>query len=94
MIKNFLKKYPYYIFLFFLAIFFFTLDWIPLNERSNYIKAGYDKLELLAGVKSPRMIFSGGSSVAFGVDTKKINQKVHYNCINMGLHILRGLIFI
>ena len=93
MLNKFLKKICIiYIFIFFSYIFF-TIDWLPSTARSNYIKAGYDKLELLAGVKNPRMIFSGGSSVAFGVDTKRINQKVRYNCLNMGLHRLLGADF-
>ena len=91
--NKFLKKVYVIYFFIFSSYIFLTIDWLPSGARSNYIKAGYDKLELLAGVQIPRMIFSGGSSVAFGVDTKKISQDINFNCLNMGLHFLLGAEF-
>ena len=49
-----------------------TYNWVPTNYKNHNLGAAYDKLELLANKKSPRILFSGGSSCSFGIDTEKI----------------------
>lgn len=43
--------------------------------------------------KEGRIIFIGGSNLAFGLDTKKINQTLDRPVINMGVHAGLGLKF-
>ncbi|MGI4020855.1 MAG: hypothetical protein ACRYFA_05060 [Janthinobacterium lividum] len=50
-----------------------------------------DKNELLKNTPSPRIIFVGGSNLAFGLDSKRIKDSLLLNPINTGIHINIGL---
>ncbi|WP_198170130.1 hypothetical protein [Mucilaginibacter arboris] len=50
-----------------------------------------DKNELLKNTRKPRIIFIGGSNLAFGLDSKLIKDSLHLNPINTGIHINIGL---
>ncbi len=69
-----------------LFIYVLTLDWIPNDQKSTYLKAAYDKQKLIEETNTPRIIFSGGSSLAFGLNTKRVIDETGLNCINLGLH--------
>ena len=68
-----------------------TYNWVPLNYKSHYLNAAYDKLELLANKKSPRILFSGGSSCSFGINTEKIETLFNFDVYNLGLHSALGV---
>ncbi len=65
----------------------------PADEDS-YLRATRDKHSLIAKAPSPRIIFTGGSNVAFGIDSEAVKQNMPYNPVNMGLHANLGLQFI
>ena len=71
--------------------FILTYNWAPPNYKSHYLAAAYDKLELLANKKSPRILFSGGSSCSFGIDTEKIGKLFNFDVYNLGLHSALGV---
>lgn len=57
----------------------------PINEN-HYLLSIKDKSQLLKKTKSPRIIFSGGSNLAFGIDSEQIQNHFHKNTINLGVH--------
>jgi len=65
-----------------------------LNKANDYLLAIETKHKNLAKLPTPRIIFLGGSSVAFGVDSKSIGDSLGLNGFNLGLHAGLGLQFI
>ncbi len=59
----------------------------------GYISAIHDKRELLARDGAARLIFVGGSSVAFGIDSAVFERSLPLTPINLGLHAGVGLEF-
>ena len=43
---------------------------------------------------SPKVVFVGGSNLAFGIDCSQIEDSIGFTCVNMGLHAGQGLRFI
>ena len=68
-----------------------TYNWVPTNYKNHNLGAAYDKLELLANKKSPRILFSGGSSCSFGINTEKIGKLFNLDVYNLGLHSALGV---
>ena len=62
----------------------------PVNPN-NYLAEINHKLHLLDSVEGRRMIFVGGSNVAFGVDSHAIADSLGMKVINTGLHAGLGL---
>lgn len=87
--KTFLRKICLYggIIGLFLGILSVTVS-IPAD---NYLQAYKAKCTLLKNVASPRIIFVGGSNLAFGLDSRRIKDSLHVNVINYGLHAGIGL---
>jgi len=64
-------------------------------EANNYMAAIIDKHERVNALKGNQKIFvAGGSNVAFGVNSKMIQNELDIPTINMGLHIGLGVNFI
>ncbi len=71
-----------------LSIVFF----VPI-QSNDYLQTYNLKCRLLEEVESPRIIFVGGSNLAFGLDSRRIEDSLHVNVINYGLHAGIGLKF-
>ena len=52
-----------------------------------------DKNKLLKNTPAPRLIFVGGSNLAYGLDSKRIKDSLNINPINTGVHVNLGLKF-
>jgi hypothetical protein len=79
------------------AVFFTLLHYLfyPIKtDKNSYLAATIDKEKLLDSISSPRVIFVGGSSLAFGIDSKCISHSLGLPVVNMGLHAGLGLDFI
>src|ERR1700712_3240683 len=63
-------------------------------DYNNYLAAIIDKHRRLDSITGPRIIFAGGSSVAFGIDSKKMQEELHMPVINTALLAGLGLTFI
>ena len=63
-------------------VYILSIDIIPDKYRSNYIHAVYDKQKLLDKRNHARILFSGGSATAWGLDSKKIINDLGYDVIN------------
>ncbi len=61
-------------------------------EKSFYM-ASADKHRRLEMLPSPRIIFVGGSSMAFGMDSGLVGKELGLNPVNMGLNAAVGLEF-
>jgi hypothetical protein len=63
------------------------------KDQSSYIAAQIDKQKLLKETHGERIIFVGGSNLALGLDSKKIESCSNKKVINLGLHAGIGLKF-
>ena len=59
--------------------------------NDNYLYALKDKSDLLRNTPSPRIIFAGGSNLAFGLKSGVVREKTGYHPINLGLHAHLGI---
>lgn len=82
--KQFLIKLCTFVILFAIIILLLTFA-IPKDEN-QYLCEYNHKVELLQAIKHPRMIFIGGSNIAFGLNSKTISDSLNVNVINFGLH--------
>jgi hypothetical protein len=60
-------------------------------DEKHVYQASLQKAHLLATAPSPRIIIFGGSNIAFGIDSKLIEEELDYHVINDGLHVALGV---
>ncbi|KAA0991322.1 hypothetical protein [Dyadobacter aurulentus] len=88
--------------LFLLKITFFTalicailtcsLFFLPNNRATESILGALPaKHKILASQHSPKIIFVGGSNLAFGLDSKTIQKQIGMPVVNTGIHASIGL---
>jgi hypothetical protein len=81
--KRFLKRIVV------LAALFIGLNALVLiavpKDENGYLCAWIDKIDNLEKTPQPRVILIGGSSVAFGTDSKMMRDSLGMNVINMGM---------
>jgi hypothetical protein len=63
------------------------------RAKTSLLFAQIQKDSLLHNVKSPRIIFIGGSSLSFGINSKMIKDSLGVNPINTAIHLHIGLIY-
>jgi hypothetical protein len=61
------------------------------SPKYSYLSAITAKHDRLRATPSPRVIIIGGSSVAFGVDSARLQDELKMPVVNMGLHAGVGL---
>ena len=67
--------------------------WRQYPPSQHFLASSIDKESLLRTQASPRLIFVGGSSMAFGVNSAQIAEACGRRPVNMGLHAALGLKF-
>lgn len=87
--KHFIFKLIYLSFLF-VCINVLVLSTIP-KDKNSYLCEYLRKIDLVDSISQPRIIFIGGSNVAFGIDSKRIIDSLNCNVINFGLHAGIGI---
>ena len=65
-----------------------------IRDYNEFMAASIDKELRHKILPSPRLVFMGGSNLAFGIDSKKISDSVALPVANLGLHAGLGLNFI
>lgn len=65
---------------------------IPAN-KAHYVYAHRIKMDMLDSVPSPRLVFLAGSSIAFGLDSRMIQDSLGIRVVNTGVHAGIGLKF-
>ena len=63
-------------------------------DPNNYLASSIDKHYRLDSLGSPRLILVGGSNLAFGVDSKYMEQRLGMPVVNMATHAGLGMDFI
>jgi hypothetical protein len=68
---------------------------LPATPRASksLILSNVQKDSLMKNVKSPRIIFIGGSNLSFGLNSQMIKDSLNVNPINTGIHASIGLIY-
>ena len=52
-----------------MVVYLLTIDWVPYKKKSTFIYAALDKQNLIEkSNKKPKVYFTGGSGIAFGLD--------------------------
>jgi len=64
---------------------------LPATYKESYYAALPLKYDRLYDVKGEKIIVIGGSSVAFGIDSKLVEQELGMPCVNFGLYAAFGL---
>lgn len=79
---------------FFCSILILLLIIYFLPIQKPYLGEIIQKHKLLESIPGKRLIIVGGSNVAYGMDSERLEKFVHVPVINMGLHGYLGLRFI
>ncbi len=87
--KRFVNKVFWFAVL--LASVFIALIIITPPDENSYLNEYNHKLQLLTETPGQRIIFVGGSSVAFGNDSQTISDSLGMPVINFGLHAGIGI---
>jgi hypothetical protein len=61
------------------------------RESDNYLLSILEKEKLARTTPSPKILLIGGSNLAFGIDSKEIEDSLGLNVVNMGLYAKLGL---
>ena len=64
------------------------------SEDGHYLSSLIDKHERLDSMSRPRLIFVGGSSLMFGINSEHIEKETGRATVNMGVNAALGLDFI
>jgi hypothetical protein len=86
-----MKKILYRFTVLFLLFFVSSIIIILLPPWRDYFQAIHDKHQRLINTESPHIILAGGSNLAFGIDSKKIQETLCINIVNFGLSAGIGL---
>jgi len=70
------------------------IDGLRLDHGENfYLASIIDKHDRLDAIKTPKLIFAGGSNLAFGLDSEKIEKHLGIPVVNLGLYAGLGYSF-
>lgn len=87
--KKFIKNLIVFLFICVLICSFFViLDiFVVKNQHNqNYNSAMLDKLNRLKSIDEPKIIIIGDSNMAFGINSKIIEEELSMPVVNLGLH--------
>ena len=59
--------------------------------EDNYLAAVLEKDRLIRNTQSPKVVLVGGSNLAFGIDSKQMQDSLGLRVVNMGLYAKLGL---
>jgi len=92
--KKFLYRTTTFSLFLILTYFFASIITSSKQEaKNNFTASIIDKHKLIDSIQSPKMIFAGGSNVAFGINSLKIEKEFNIPVVNLGLHGGLGLAF-
>jgi len=80
--------------IFVLLFLLFGISRITIAWQGDYLYALIDKFDMFKTDNSPKIVFVGGSNLAFGMDSETIWEYYNMPVINMGLHACVGLRFL
>lgn len=95
--KKFLKKiFAFILMIFFLVILIVIFDYeiIGSQYKYSYNASLVDKINRLNSINEPKIILVGNSNLAFGIDSKSIEDAFGMQVVNLGLHAGLGNAFL
>ena len=66
---------------------------VKIENSSDYIASIIDKHERAQKIKTPKIIFAGGSHLAFGLDSEMVEKELSVPVVNLGINAGLGLSF-
>lgn len=75
------------------VLFLVLLSLPPSNNDTSYLACIIDKDIIIKESKSRRLIFVGGSNIAFGLDCEQLSNIHNRNAINYGIQGGLGIVF-
>src|SRR5262245_52969609 len=64
-----------------------------MRRSDEYLAVTVDKEQRLRSADGPRIVFVGGSNLAFGLRSERVRRALRRNPVNMGLYANFGLPF-
>ncbi len=61
------------------------------SSQDDYLAAVLEKDRLIRNTPSPKIVLVGGSNLAFGIDSKQMEDSLGLSVVNMGLYAKLGL---
>lgn len=80
-----------------LILFYFITYKVTYNKiavKNDFMAAIIDKHKIISDIKQPKIILAGGSNIAFGIDSKLIENRIGKRVVNLSIHAGLGLEFI
>ena len=84
MIQKFILRFLLFVFAY--IVLNSVLLFVIPKDNNAYLCEYNKKVHLLKTIPQPRMIFVGGSNIAFGIDSKIISDSLNVNVVDFGLH--------
>lgn len=69
-----------------IGVFFFQITAFAPQYLLDYNASILDKINRLETIQEPKIILVGNSNLAFGIDSKKIEDAIGMPVVNLGLH--------
>ena len=91
---RFLKRLGIYSLVVFILIFLLSADWDKKIYKRSFMTSIEDKHNRLRSISGPRLIFVGGSSTAFGINSEEVQKELGIPVVNMAIIAGLGLDFI
>lgn len=92
--KGFLRKIGIFGIILLLLFIVCGIDLDKSRHDTEYMAAVIDKHRKLAATSGPRILFTGGSNIAFGVNCKALQDQLQQPVINLGIHVRLGLSYL
>lgn len=70
-----------------IAAVLFIFAWDNIDTKLDYDGSLIDKHARLERLTGPRLVFVGGSNVAFGIDSSTFEERLPYQPVNMATHV-------
>jgi len=79
-----------------LILIYFIASIVSYNKANtnDFMEGIIDKHNRIDRISEPKLIFAGGSNIAFGINSPKIEREFNKPVVNLGLHAGLGLSFI
>lgn len=66
-------------------------EYRSVERDDSYVAAVLEKDRLIRIAPSPKIVLVGGSNIAFGIDSKAVQDSLGFSVVNMGLYAKLGL---
>ena len=66
-------------------LLFYIFNMLPQYEN-GYCASLIDKVNRLKSINEPKIVLLGNSNLAFGIDSKMLEESMNMPVVNMGLH--------